>query len=737
MKYNSIKILSVLMLGISIFAVSCFKDLETVPLDKDITTSANVYDDPAAYKQVLAKCYAGLALSGQEGPAGQPDIAGIDEGFSTYLRQFFKAQELTTDEAVIGWNDGNIKAYHRQDWDANNEFITAMYNRIFYQISLCNEYIRETTDDKLNGRGVSGALRSDVEKFRAEARFLRALSYWHALDLFRNVPFVTENDKVGGTFPRQASASEIFNYVEKELKEIETLLVPARQNEYGRADQAAAWTLLAKLYLNGKVYTGRDYNTECIKYCKKVIAAGYTLESDYEHMFLADNQTANGIIFPVLFDGTFSRTWGGMTFMVHAGVGGSMSPAEFGIDGGWGGLRTTSALVNKFPSVGSGSNIVSPNPGNTTYTKLYVPGSYQSPDPWTPSNENTVLTSRNNDGIFEGYQFFPAGAQFKFTTNPDWTVNYGDTGADGTLEANGDNINIAEAGYYRISVNLNALTYTLLKTEWGLIGDATADGWNSDQNMTYDATENAWVITANLTAGEVKFRANDDWGLNYGDNDADALLEEGGANIAIPSAGTYIIKLFIDKPDYTYSIDLASFDKRAMFYTDGQSLEILDPDLNLFTEGYAITKYKNVTSAGQPGSNLTWVDTDFPMFRIEDVYLMYAEAVLRGGTGGSISEAVGLVNAIRERAYGGASGNITESQLTLDFIIDERARELYWECHRRTDLVRFNSFSESSYVWPWKGDVQNGRSTPKYLDVFPIPSSDLGANPNLSQNTGY
>jgi hypothetical protein len=189
--------------------------------------------------------------------------------------------------------------------------------------------------------------------------------------------------------------------------------------------------------------------------------------------------------------------------------------------------------------------------------------------------------------------------------------------------------------------------------------------------------------------------------------------------------------LYIDKPDYTYSIERPSFDRRAMFYTDGQSLEI--GDISQFTDGYAVTKFKNVTSAGVAGSDPTFVDNDFPMFRIEDAYLMYAEAVLRGG-GGDIATAVEYVNKIRERAYAGTSGNIAANELTLDFILDERARELFWECHRRTDLVRFGRFSNSTYLWPWKGGVVAGTARPPHFDIFPIPASDLGANPNLQQN---
>jgi len=731
MKILSTKTLA-LLAGLALTAVSCFKDLDTIPIDKDEITSAVVYDNPAAYKQVLAKLYAGLALSGQEGPSGLPDISGIDEGFSTYLRQYWKAQELPTDEAVIAWNDGTIQDFHQQDWDANNEFVTAMYNRIYYQISLCNEFLRETTNEKLDSRpSTSPGLRADIVKYRAEARFLRALSYYHALDFFRKPPFVTEANKVGSFFPPQASPQQLFDFVESECKAIETDLAAPSANEYARADQACAWMLLAKLYLNSEVYTGRKLFSECANYSQKIITAGFTLDPNYSHLFLADNNTAQGVIFPVAFDGIRSRTFGGTTFMVHASVGGSMNAGDFGIDNGWGGTRTTSALVGKFPAIGGGSVIVAPNPGNTTYPVIYVPGGYQS---WTPASA-AQLASAANDNTYEGYIYFPADQkEFKITLGPDWSNNLGDNGADGTLEPNGTNLSVAEEGFYKFNVNLTTLIYTLVKTEWGVIGSATPDGWNSDQNMTYDPIEGAWSIIVNLVAGEIKFRSNDDWGLNYGDDGANALLEPGGANIAISSSGTYTIKLFLDKPDYTYSIDRPSFDSRAMFYTDGQSLEITD--IAQFTNGYAVSKFKNVNSDGSPGSNLVYVDTDFPLFRVEDAYLMYAEAVLRGGSG-DLTTALGYVNAIRERAYSGTSGNLAAADLTLDFILDERAREFYWEGHRRTDLVRFGKFSESTYLWPWKGGAPDGISTSKHLNVYPIPAADRGANPNLLQNDGY
>ena len=529
------KVLKIFMVlaGVAIIFTSCTKDLDTIPLDDDVTTAATVYDDPQAYTQVLAKLYAGHAVSGQEGPAGNGDISGIDEGFGQYLRGWWYHQQLPTDEAVIGWNDQTIKDFHWQTWGSSDVFVAAMYYRIFYQISICNEYIRETSEGKLDERGVSGDLRAQVQTFRAEARFLRALSYWHAMDLFGNVPFVTEQDGVGAFFPEQIQRAELFNYIESELLDIEDDL-NAPGAIYARADQGAAWTLLAKIYLNAEVYTGTPRYAECATYCQQVIDAGYSLHPNYEHLFLADNDQNNPEqIFSVAFDGLKTQTFGGTNFIIHAAIGGEMVPSNYGFSGGWGGTRTTAALVDKFP-------------------------------------------------------------------------------------------------------------------------DETGDT-----------------------------------------------------------------------------------DGRAMFFTEGQTKEIVD--IGDFTNGYAITKWKNVKSTGGGGQSQDYPDTDFPYFRLADVYLMYAEAAAQGAA--DVGMAVDYVNMIRERSYNGDDFNndyaVDAGDLTLDFILDERARELYWECHRRTDLVRHGKLTGGEYLWPWKGNVQEGTSTDEKFNLFPIPASDVGANPNLTQNPGY
>jgi hypothetical protein len=144
----------------------------------------------------------------------------------------------------------------------------------------------------------------------------------------------------------------------------------------------------------------------------------------------------------------------------------------------------------------------------------------------------------------------------------------------------------------------------------------------------------------------------------------------------------------------------------------------------------------NKTSAGVAGSNATHPDTDFPMFRLGDAYLIYAEAHLRGG-GGDRPQALAYVNALRQRAYGNTSGDISDPELTLQFILDERGRELLWEAHRRTDLIRYGLFTGGAYVWQWKGGAPAGTATETFRDLYPLPASELVANPNLTQNPGY
>lgn len=176
----------------------------------------------------------------------------------------------------------------------------------------------------------------------------------------------------------------------------------------------------------------------------------------------------------------------------------------------------------------------------------------------------------------------------------------------------------------------------------------------------------------------------------------------------------------------------ASPDVRAsLFWTSGHTYEMTD--YKEWTNGYPAVKFRNRNFTG-PNTATDFSGTDFPLFRLADAYLMYAELALRGATGASASQALTYVNNVRTRSNAVA---ITAPDLTLDFILDERARELNLEGHRRTDLIRFGKFTGNSYLWPWKGGVVNGTSISSNYRLFPIPLNALGANPNLTQNPGY
>ena len=172
--------------------------------------------------------------------------------------------------------------------------------------------------------------------------------------------------------------------------------------------------------------------------------------------------------------------------------------------------------------------------------------------------------------------------------------------------------------------------------------------------------------------------------------------------------------------------------RAALFWTDGHNYEMTD--YREWTDGYPSIKFRNTEFNSNSNTTTSFSSTDFPLYRLADANLMYAECALQGAAGADMSKALALVNAVRTRS---SATPITMNELTLDFIIDERGRELNLEGHRRTDLIRFGKFTGSSYLWPWKGNVQNGASIPVHYNLFPIPEQALSANPNLQQNPGY
>ena len=187
---------------------------DTTVEPKSTISDANIFKDPSAYQAFLARLYAGLALTGQQGPNGQPDINGIDEGFSNYVRAYWYSQELPTDDAVLGWGDPGVPDLITWRWDASNDFIKALYYRVYFQIQLINEFLRQTTDAKLASRGqATPSLLAQVHQYRAEAQFLRALSYWHGIDAFGNIPLVTDAQPLTATPPPQNTRAEVYDFI--------------------------------------------------------------------------------------------------------------------------------------------------------------------------------------------------------------------------------------------------------------------------------------------------------------------------------------------------------------------------------------------------------------------------------------------------------------------------------------------------------------------------------------------
>ncbi len=227
-------------------------------------------------------------------------------------------------------------------------------------------------------------------------------------------------------------------------------------------------------------------------------------------------------------------------------------------------VRVRSVMNDSVAPLYSNSHAMSVTPYSLEQF-LYVPGDHQG---WSPSTA-TIIRSPDKNNKYEGYVYIGSGnRKFKFTDAPDWSNGiFGDANASGTsgnIVSPGNDFLVASFGYWKVNADFVGKTWTSAKTDWAITGSATPGGWpdpnnvagTMDQDMTWDATNNVMTITLNLTAGEMKFRANDAWDINFGDDGANGSLEYGGANIAIASAGNYTITLDLKGGGgkYTYNV---------------------------------------------------------------------------------------------------------------------------------------------------------------------------------------
>ncbi|MCB0799187.1 MAG: RagB/SusD family nutrient uptake outer membrane protein [Bacteroidales bacterium] len=538
----------ILIFGIILSALmisSCVKDLDVIPQDPTKILAGNLGDDPAYMNQALGKIYASFIISGQ-GANGGDDIAVSDGNFFTTMRALWNLQEITTDEAICAWGDVGIADLNTQTWSPSNPFLTALYQRLALSITYANDFI--------NNAQLYGT--ENVDRYVAEARFLRALAYYWAIDLFGQFPFTTEEDGVGKFFPEIGTRQEIFSYIESELLAIENSLGAPRFS-YPQADQAAAWMLLSRLYLNAEVYTGTPRWSDVVTYTGRVIGAGYSLAPDYRQNFSADNDGRSNpeMIFAWEQDGMNVQGYVGTTFIIE-----SSSDAQY-------------------------------------------------------------IRAEDFHGL---------------TSNTNW------------------NGNRARIQFLDVMVDTIA------------------------------------------TYGNVPIPASDPTFSECPDQRVFLKMKK-DRNIPSPSASG------------DYGIGVYKFTAR------------------------------NANGTLPANYNTAYACTDFPVFRLADAYMMRAEALFRLGGAENIQAAVNDINLIRQRAYGDDSGNIEVADLTLDFIIDERAREFYYEAQRRTDLVRFGKFTGGDYLWQWKGGAYAGTSTSEHLNLFPIPGDELSSNPNYNDqnNPGY
>jgi len=335
---------------------SCTGDLDVTPIDPNKITDVD-------YDALFNKCYANMALQGNGGADGDTDISGLDGGTTPFLRQMFNINELPTDEAICSWGDPGIPAYNYASWSADHPMVQGFYYRLYFGITICNHYLE---------------VASDYDATRtAEVRFLRALYYYYLMDTFGNVAFTTV---VSSDKPQQISRAELFSWIESELLDIESALSEptaktSSDSNYGRADKAADWLLLARLYLNAQVYTGTPQWSKAAEYAQKVINSPYKLYttkkngwSAYQQMFMGDNGE-NGssceAILPVLFQGNLTTSWGGTLFYMASTFKSDMHPVKGdesiinGVEGQWEGNRARPELIKKFFPNGTAPNVPS------------------------------------------------------------------------------------------------------------------------------------------------------------------------------------------------------------------------------------------------------------------------------------------------------------------------------------------------------------------------------------------
>ena len=408
--------------ALTIGLTGCVNDLDISSIDPQTSTGATDME-------LLSKCYSTLGVTGQSGPAGNADLAGIeDEGESGFYRTTFNCMELMTDECAWAWQDNqDIAPFTNMTWNSNSVRTLWVYTRLTYNITLFNSYLSQVADNAENSQ------------YRAEVRFLRALNYWYLLDLFGKAPFKTEFNIT--ELPTEISGPDLYTWLDQELTEIEPLMAEAgsfcNSQNFGRADRGAAYMLHARLALNSAVYTKgavRDYQ-KAIDYCDLLIGnSNYGLSrqakngySGYQQLFMADNdenaEAMQEIILPIRQDGQRTRCHSGAMYVVNSMRAAGMP--NLGTTNAWQCLFARRALVQKFfPTLSDFPISTEAAPAGSTEAQIMALDQQDG-----SSTAQIVAKARDNRALF--YAGRGGGVRTLYPTNGASIVKWDNHRSDG------------------------------------------------------------------------------------------------------------------------------------------------------------------------------------------------------------------------------------------------------------------------------------------------------------------
>ncbi|MDE5674225.1 MAG: RagB/SusD family nutrient uptake outer membrane protein [Muribaculaceae bacterium] len=329
---------------------SCVGDLDLQPNDPNLV---NPYD-PNFTANSLEMCYSGIAVSGISG-AGSSYVSGLDPGTSAYLRLIFTLNEFCSDELLWIWPDAGVVDITSCTWGINNGLLEGVYYRLLGHIAICNQYLANTAGDT----------DAESQQMRAEARVLRAYSYYNMLDLFGQSSFITEEAAVGES-PVQLSRKELYDWLEQELVDIVDNKLISETPVYGRVGLDGAEGLLARLYLNAEVYSGTGEWAKCQERCENIIERhkgggfeGSGLANHYLYLFARDNDAympggskkdENEILFGIAYDDTMTQSYGGPTFIIASTISNThyIPRQNYGCSGEWSCIRGCQEMAERF-----------------------------------------------------------------------------------------------------------------------------------------------------------------------------------------------------------------------------------------------------------------------------------------------------------------------------------------------------------------------------------------------------